>query len=101
MQTNLRLVADQPAAEMQKVGRMTDADYGRDEQKYLPPSQVEGLIKASSKAGRADDIARLPSRSQGLRTDQPRVERDRPEGRHHRDPPLEGRRQRRAAPRAT
>jgi integrase len=49
MHTNLRLVADAPATEMQKVGRKSDADYGRDAQKYLTPSQVETLIKASSK----------------------------------------------------
>jgi integrase len=49
MRSNLRLVTDVPAAEMQKVGRKTDADYGRDTHKYLTPSQVDALIKASSK----------------------------------------------------
>jgi integrase len=49
MRTNLRLVADLPATEMQKVGRKTDADYGRDAHKYLTASQVESLINASSK----------------------------------------------------
>ena len=49
MRTNLRLVTDRPATEMQKVGRKTDADYGRDAHKYLTPSQVESLIRASSK----------------------------------------------------
>jgi integrase len=34
---------------MQKVGRKSDADYGRDEHKYLTPSQVEALIQASTK----------------------------------------------------
>jgi integrase len=34
---------------LQKVGRKTDADYGRDAHKYLTPSQVEALIKASNK----------------------------------------------------
>jgi integrase len=49
MRRNLRLVTDPPATEMQKVGRKTDADYGRDAHKYLTPSQVEALIKAASK----------------------------------------------------
>lgn len=49
MRTNLRLVTDAPATEMQKVGRKTDVDYGRDAHKYLSPSQVEALIKESSK----------------------------------------------------
>jgi integrase len=49
MRTNLRLVTDQPATEMQKVGRKTDADYGRDAHKYLTPSHVDELVKASSK----------------------------------------------------
>jgi hypothetical protein len=33
MPANLRLVTDQPATEMQKVGRKTDADYGREAHK--------------------------------------------------------------------
>jgi integrase len=49
MRTNLRLVSDRPATELQKVGRKTDADYGRDAHKYLTPSQVEALIKAANK----------------------------------------------------
>jgi len=49
MPANLRLVTDLPATEMQKVGRKTDADYGRDAHKYLTPSQVEALIEASGK----------------------------------------------------
>src|SRR4051812_5055105 len=48
MQTNLRLVTDAPATEMQKVGRKSDADYGRDAQKYLTPDQVAKLVKASN-----------------------------------------------------
>ena len=48
MHTNLRLVTDAPATEMQKVGRKTDADYGRADHKYLSPSQVDDLIKATS-----------------------------------------------------
>jgi hypothetical protein len=31
---------------LQKVGRQTDADYRRDAQKYLTPSQIDSLIKA-------------------------------------------------------
>jgi integrase len=49
MPANLRLVTDAPATVLQKVGRKSDVDYGRDAQKYLTPSQVEALIKASSK----------------------------------------------------
>jgi type 1 fimbriae regulatory protein FimB/type 1 fimbriae regulatory protein FimE len=49
MRKNLRLVKPAIGAEMQKVGRKTDAAYGRDEQKYLTPSQVEALIQASGK----------------------------------------------------
>jgi len=49
MPANLRLVTDASATEMQKLGRKSDADYGRDAQKYLTPSQVDALIKASSK----------------------------------------------------
>ena len=48
MPANLRLVTDHPATEMQKVGRKTDADYGRADHKYLSPSQVANLIKATS-----------------------------------------------------
>jgi integrase len=47
MHTNLSLITNQPATEMQKVGRKTDADYGRDAQKYLTPSQVDCLIKSA------------------------------------------------------
>jgi integrase len=49
MPANLRLVTDAPATELQKVGRKTDADYGRDAHKYLTATQVDALIKASSK----------------------------------------------------
>ena len=49
MRTNLRLVTDRPETEMQKVGRKRDTDYGRDAHKCLTASQVEALIKASSK----------------------------------------------------
>jgi len=49
MRSNLRLITDRPATEKQKVGRKTDADYGRDAHKYLSSSQVEALVKASSK----------------------------------------------------
>jgi type 1 fimbriae regulatory protein FimB/type 1 fimbriae regulatory protein FimE len=49
MRSNLRLVTGLPATEMQKEGRKTDAAYGRDAHKYLTPSQVESLIKASGK----------------------------------------------------
>ena len=49
MPAKLRLVTDHPAAVLQKVGRKTDEDYGRDAHKYLKPSQVDALIKASSK----------------------------------------------------
>jgi integrase len=47
MRTNLRLVTDSQKAEKQKVGRKTDAGYGRDAHKYLTPSHVEKLIKAA------------------------------------------------------
>ncbi len=49
MQTNLRLVTGDQETVMQKVGRQTDEAYGRDAQKYLTPSQVEALVKVSSK----------------------------------------------------
>jgi len=49
MPANLRPVTDHPATEMQKVGRKTDEDYGRADHKYLSPSQVDALIKASTK----------------------------------------------------
>ncbi|MDR3484629.1 MAG: site-specific integrase [Bradyrhizobium sp.] len=49
MGANLRLVTTDETTEMQKVGRKTDADYGRADHKYLSPSQVDALIKASSK----------------------------------------------------
>jgi type 1 fimbriae regulatory protein FimB len=48
MQPNLRLVDPDEATEMQKVGRLTDADYGRADHKYLSPSQVDELIKATT-----------------------------------------------------
>jgi integrase len=49
MPTNLRLVSGRPATEMQKVGRKSDAAYGRDAHKYLTPAQVDALIKVSTK----------------------------------------------------
>jgi integrase len=49
MPAKLRLVTDHPATVMQKVGRRKDAEYGRDGHKYLSPTQVETLIKSSSK----------------------------------------------------
>jgi integrase len=49
MPANLRLLTDPPATEVQKVGRKTDAEYGREDHKYLSPSQVDALIKVSSK----------------------------------------------------
>jgi type 1 fimbriae regulatory protein FimB len=33
---------------VQKAGRKSDVDYGRDAQKYLAPSQVEALVKAAA-----------------------------------------------------
>ena len=50
MATNSRLVRKAPSAEKQKVkrvGRKSDADYGRDGHRYLTPDQVEALIKAA------------------------------------------------------
>ena len=49
MRNNLRLVKPAGKTILQKVGRQSDAAYGRDAHKYLTPSQVEALIKASSK----------------------------------------------------
>jgi integrase len=49
MRRNLRLVSPAGKTVMQKVGRKTDADYGRDAHKYLTPSQVAALIQASTK----------------------------------------------------
>ena len=49
MRRNLRLVKPAGETEMQKVGRKTDADYGRDAHKYLAPGQVEALVNVSSK----------------------------------------------------
>jgi type 1 fimbriae regulatory protein FimB len=36
-----------PATEKQRVGRKSDADYGRDGHKYLTPEQLEALVKAA------------------------------------------------------
>lgn len=47
MAANLRLAYSSPATEMQRVGRKSDAAYGRDGHKYLTPEQVEALIKAA------------------------------------------------------
>ena len=46
MRTNLRRVTGRETTEMQKVGRKTDADYGRDAHKYLKPDEVEKPIKS-------------------------------------------------------
>src|SRR5258708_17637070 len=51
MPAKLRLVETVPATEMHRVGRKSDAEYGRDGHKYLRPEQVAALIKAA-KAGR-------------------------------------------------
>jgi type 1 fimbriae regulatory protein FimB/type 1 fimbriae regulatory protein FimE len=47
MGANLRLAYASPAIELQRVGRRSDKDYGRDGHKYLTPDQVEALIKAA------------------------------------------------------
>jgi hypothetical protein len=47
MTAKLKLVRPVPATEMQRVGRKSDADYGRDGHKYLTPDQVKALIKAA------------------------------------------------------
>jgi len=65
MRTNLRLVTDGPATEKQKVGRRTDADYGRDAHKYLSPSQVDDLIKSTS--GKRDALMISLAYHHGLR----------------------------------
>jgi type 1 fimbriae regulatory protein FimB/type 1 fimbriae regulatory protein FimE len=51
MPAKLRLVETVPATEMHRVGRKSDAEYGRDGHKYLRPEQVAALITAA-KAGR-------------------------------------------------
>jgi type 1 fimbriae regulatory protein FimB/type 1 fimbriae regulatory protein FimE len=47
MAAKLRLVETTPAAKKQRVGRKTDADYGRDGHRYLTPEQVAALVKAA------------------------------------------------------
>jgi type 1 fimbriae regulatory protein FimB len=47
MPAKLRLVESSPAAEMHRVGRKSDADYGRDGHKFLTPDKVTALIKAA------------------------------------------------------
>jgi integrase len=47
MAANLTVAYSRPATEVQRVGRNSDADYGRDGHKYLTPEQLEALIKAA------------------------------------------------------
>jgi integrase len=48
MRAKLKLVKSAPTIEKQRVGgRKSDADYGRDGQKYLTPDQVAALIKTA------------------------------------------------------
>jgi integrase len=48
MLAKLKLVKSAPTVEKQRVGgRKSDADYGRDGQKYLTPDQVAALIKTA------------------------------------------------------
>jgi hypothetical protein len=48
MRAKMKLVNAAPTIEKQRVGgRKSDADYGRDGQKYLTPDQVAILIKTA------------------------------------------------------
>jgi integrase len=47
MAANLTVAYSRPAIEKQRVGRKSDADYGRDGHKYLTPEQLEALIKTA------------------------------------------------------
>jgi integrase len=47
MRANLKLVQTHPDNVLQRVGRKTDAELGREGQKYLTPEQVEALIRAA------------------------------------------------------
>jgi integrase len=47
MRANLKLVKQSPTIEKQRVGRKSNAAYGRDGQKYLTPDQVAALIKTA------------------------------------------------------
>jgi integrase len=47
MRAKLKLVEQSPDIEKQRVGRKSDAVYGRDGQKYLTPDQVATLIKTA------------------------------------------------------
>jgi type 1 fimbriae regulatory protein FimB/type 1 fimbriae regulatory protein FimE len=51
MKANLKLVEPPVPTEMQRVGRRSDADYGRADRKHLRPVEVEAMIRAA-KAGR-------------------------------------------------
>jgi integrase len=47
MTANLRLVEAGSTTEKQRVGRKSDAAYGRDGHRYLTPEQVAALVKAA------------------------------------------------------
>jgi type 1 fimbriae regulatory protein FimB len=47
MHTNLKLVHSVPPTILQRVGRKSDVELGREGQKYLTPEQVEALIRAA------------------------------------------------------
>jgi type 1 fimbriae regulatory protein FimB len=47
MRAKLKLVKSAPTIEKQRVGRKSNAAYGRDGQKYLTPDQVATLIKTA------------------------------------------------------
>jgi type 1 fimbriae regulatory protein FimB/type 1 fimbriae regulatory protein FimE len=47
MAAKLKLIETTLAVEKQRVGRKTDAAYGRDGHRYLTPEQVTALIKAA------------------------------------------------------
>lgn len=47
MAANLKLVETTSAAEKHRVGRKTDAVYGRDGHRYLTPEQVAALVKVA------------------------------------------------------
>jgi hypothetical protein len=51
MAANLKLVELTSATEKQRVGRKTDADYGRDGHRYLTPEQVAALVKPRAPTG--------------------------------------------------
>jgi len=45
MPGKLRLVETGRATEMQRVGRKSNAEYGRDGHKYLTPDKVAAFVK--------------------------------------------------------